>query len=101
MNVPTPWMPWRPRTPRPALTRFAAWVHESDQAMRGELERRGYALDTTTRAMGMALDDIRLPRPEIPLGTAGWREYLKMEGLPPDFLATADHAAFHLLVGPG
>ena len=40
--------------------------------MRGELERRGYALDTTTRAMGMALDDIRLPRPEIPLGTAGW-----------------------------
>lgn len=80
------------------ITRFAAWVHESDRAMRGELERRGYALDTTTRAMGMALDDIRLPRPEIPLGTAGWREYLKMEGLPPDFLATADHAAFHLLV---
>ena len=80
------------------LTRFAAWVHESDQAMRGELERRGYALDTTTRAMGMALDDIRLPRPEIPLGTAGWREYLKMEGLPPDFLAAADHAAFHLQV---
>jgi GNAT superfamily N-acetyltransferase len=80
------------------LTRFAAWVHESDRAMRGELERRGYALDTTTRAMGMALDDIRLPCPEIPLGTAGWREYLKMEGLPPDFLATADHAAFRLLV---
>jgi hypothetical protein len=31
------------------VTRFAAWVHESDRAMRGELERRGYALDTTTR----------------------------------------------------
>jgi hypothetical protein len=80
------------------LTRFAAWAHESDRAMRGELERRGYALDTTTRAMGMALDDIRLPRPAIPLGTADWREYLKMEGLPPDFLATADHAAFRLQV---
>jgi GNAT superfamily N-acetyltransferase len=80
------------------LTRFAAWVHESDRVMRGELERRGYALDTTTRAMGMALDDIRLPGPEIPLGTAGWPEYLKMEGLPPDFLAAADHAAFHLQV---
>ena len=24
-------------------------------------------------------------------------EYLKMEGLAPDFLRTADHAAFHLL----
>ena len=80
------------------LSRFAAWVHESDRAMHGELERRGYALDATTRAMGMALDDIRLPRPEIPLGTADWREYLTMEGLPPDFLAAADHAAFHLRV---
>ncbi len=80
------------------LTRFAAWVHESDPAMRGELERRGYTLDTTTRAMGMALDDIRLPRPAIELGTADWLEYLSMEGLPPDFLAAADHAAFHLLV---
>jgi GNAT superfamily N-acetyltransferase len=47
--------------------------------------------------MGMALDDIRAPRPEIPLGPAGWAEYLEMEGLPPDFLGTADHAAFHLL----
>ena len=79
------------------VTRFAAWVHESDPAMRAELERRGYTLDTTTRAMGMALDDIRRPRPEIPLGTADWLDYLKMDGLPPDFLATADHAAFHLL----
>jgi GNAT superfamily N-acetyltransferase len=80
------------------LTRFAAWVHESDRAMRGELERHGYALDTTTRAMGVALDEIRLPRPAIELGTADWLEYLSMEGLPPDFLAAADHAAFHLLV---
>ena len=41
------------------VTRFAAWVHESDGAMRSELERRGYTLDEVTRAMGMALDDIR------------------------------------------
>jgi GNAT superfamily N-acetyltransferase len=79
------------------VARFAAWVHESDQPMRAELERRGYILDTTTRAMGMALDDIRLPRPQIPLAPARWPEYLKMEGLAPDFLRTADHAAFHLL----
>jgi ribosomal protein S18 acetylase RimI-like enzyme len=79
------------------IARFAAWVHESDQAMRAELEQRGYALDTTTRAMAMALDDIAVPRPQIPLGPAGWAEYLRMEGLPPGFLRTADHAAFHLL----
>ena len=83
------------------VARFAAWVHESDQPMRAELERRGYTLDTTTRAMGMALDDIRLPRPRIGLGPAEWAEYLKMEGLPPDFLRTADHAAFHLLTAEG
>jgi predicted GNAT family acetyltransferase len=47
--------------------------------------------------MGMALDDIRVPRPEIPLGPAGWAEYLRMDSLPPDFLDHADHAAFHLL----
>ncbi len=79
------------------VTRFAAWVHESDEPMRAELERRGYTLDTTTRAMGMDLDDIALPRPQIPLGPADWPEYLRMDGLPPDFLSAADHAAFHLL----
>ena len=79
------------------VARYAAWVHESDPAMRDELERRGYTLDTTTRAMGMALDGIAVPRPQVELGPAGWPEYLAMEGLPPDFLRTADHAAFHLL----
>ena len=79
------------------ITRFAAWVHESDPAMRAEVERRGYTLDTTTRAMGMALDEIAVPRPRIDLGLADWLDYLKMDGLPPDFLENADHAAFHLL----
>jgi GNAT superfamily N-acetyltransferase len=79
------------------VTRFAAWVHESDPAMRAELERRGYTLDTTTRAMGMALDEIAVPRPRIDLGPADWLDYLTMEHLPPDFLATADHGAFQLL----
>lgn len=69
------------------ITRFAAWVHESDEPMSAELERRGYTLDTTTRAMGMALDDIALPRPRSDLGPADWPEYLKMDGLPPDFLS--------------
>jgi GNAT superfamily N-acetyltransferase len=79
------------------VTRFAAWVHETDPAMRAELERRGYSLDTTTRAMSMVLDEIAVPRPRIDLGPADWLDYLKMDGLPLDFLSTADHAAFHLL----
>jgi GNAT superfamily N-acetyltransferase len=79
------------------VARFAAWAHESDEPMRAELERREYTLDTTTRAMGMGLDDIAVPRPQIPLRPARWLEYLTLEHLPLDFLATADHAAFHLL----
>jgi predicted GNAT family acetyltransferase len=45
----------------------------------------------------MVLDEIAVPRPRIDLGPADWLDYLKMDGLPLDFLSTADHAAFHLL----
>jgi len=80
------------------VTRFAAWTHESDQAMRTDLERRGYTLDEATRAMGMALDDIRLPRPEIELGQPDWDEYLRIVGVSRDFLSGADPGAYHILV---
>jgi len=80
------------------VTSFAAWVHESNHAIRTDLELRGYTLDESTRAMGMALDDIRLPRPKIELGPADWFEYLRILGVPPSFLSGADHAAFHVLV---
>jgi GNAT superfamily N-acetyltransferase len=80
------------------VDRFAAWVHGSDPAAREDLERRGYTLDTTTLAMGMELDRIRRPRPDLELGPADWSEYLAFEGLAPDFLSGADHAAFHVLV---
>ncbi|HEX6870000.1 MAG TPA: GNAT family N-acetyltransferase [Micromonosporaceae bacterium] len=85
------------------ITRFAAWVHESDHAMRTEIERRGYTVDTTTRAMGRdldSLDDVEdsLTEPPVDLGPAAWSEYVQYEGLPPDFLARADHAALHVLV---
>jgi GNAT superfamily N-acetyltransferase len=81
--------------------RFAAWVHESDEAMRAELEARGYTLDTSTRAMGMALGDIRPVPDEIDIAAADWSEYLRyLEAfeLPPDLLAGVDPTAFHLLV---
>ena len=80
------------------VTRFAAWVHERDQALRGDLQRRGYTLDSSTRAMGMALDEIRLPRPQLDLGPPDWLEYLRILGVPPDFLSGADPAAYHILV---
>ena len=37
------------------VTSFAAWIHETDAAMRVDLKARGYAIAETTRAMGMAL----------------------------------------------
>lgn len=78
---------------------YAAWVHESDAPMRDDLERRGYTLDEATRAMGMALDDIRVPRPQIELGPPDWYEYLRLVGVPAQFLAHADRAAYRILVG--
>ena len=80
------------------IDRFAAWVHESDRAMRRDLERRGYTLDTSTRAMGMALDGILPPRPEIDLASPDWSEHLRIVGVPADFLAAADPTVFHVLL---
>lgn len=80
------------------VTRFAAWVHESDAAMRDALERRGYTLDEVTRAMGMSLGDVRLPRPDLELAPAGLAEHLRLTGMPHGFLSGADPSAFHVLV---
>lgn len=77
---------------------FAAWVHESDEALRRDLERSGYALVAWTRAMGLALEDIRLPRPKIELGAPNWFEYLRILGVPRGFLSRIDRDTFHVLV---
>ncbi len=81
-----------------SVPRFAAWVHESDEAMRGDLEQRGYTVDTSTRAMAMPLDEIRLPRPDIELAPSDWREHLRFAGVPPNFLRGADPHAYHILI---
>ncbi|MGZ4287670.1 MAG: hypothetical protein ACXVW5_26155 [Solirubrobacteraceae bacterium] len=65
--------------------------------MRSDLERRGYRLDEVTRAMGMALDDIRVPRPDLDLAPADWSEHLRIAGVPLDLLSGIDAAAFHIL----
>jgi ribosomal protein S18 acetylase RimI-like enzyme len=74
------------------VPRFAAWVHESERALRTELERRGHSIDTSTRAMGMQLDDLSLiGRPQLDLATLAWDEYLSVFGLPPGLLSGAEH----------
>jgi ribosomal protein S18 acetylase RimI-like enzyme len=78
---------------------FAAWVHETDAAMRRELECRGYLLDTTTRAMGMPLDAVRLPGPDVDLAPPDWSEHLRLIEVPPGFLGGVDRRAFHVVVG--
>jgi ribosomal protein S18 acetylase RimI-like enzyme len=80
------------------VDRFAAWVHETDGAMRRDLERRGYTLDAATRAMGMALDRLRRSPPRVDLGPPDWLEHLRLLGAPPGHLAGADPGAFRVLV---
>jgi ribosomal protein S18 acetylase RimI-like enzyme len=84
---------------RASVTRFAAWVHESDEAMRRDLERRRYALDGSTRAMGLRLEETRPARPEVDLAQPDWLDHLRIVGVPPDLLRGADRTAYHVLVG--
>ena len=80
------------------ISRFAAWVHESDGAMRDHLERRRYTIGDSSRAMAMSLGAARLARPALEVGRAGWSEHARVGELPPELLSAGDHAAFHVLV---
>jgi GNAT superfamily N-acetyltransferase len=83
------------------VDRYAAWVHESDQGMRAELSARGYTVAEITRAMGMSLAGISVPRPAVALEPADWAEYLRYlerVGVPAGLLGGTDPVAFHVLV---
>jgi ribosomal protein S18 acetylase RimI-like enzyme len=80
------------------VERFALWVHETDEAMREDVERRGYLLDTTTRAMGMTLNGIAPARPQLDLAAPAWSDYLRTFGLPAGLLRDADRSVFNLVV---
>jgi GNAT superfamily N-acetyltransferase len=82
------------------VDRYAAWVHESDAGMRGEMSARGYTVNETTRAMGVALGDIAPPRADVELERADWSEYLRYLrslALPATLLAGTDPSAFHVV----
>jgi hypothetical protein len=83
------------------ISAFAGWVHESDTAMRDDLAARGYAVTETTRAMGMELADVRVPRPDLDLAPPDWAGYLRYltveDGLP-GLLAGVDPAEYHVLL---
>jgi GNAT superfamily N-acetyltransferase len=95
------------------IERYAAWVHESDEAMRAELSGRGYAIAESTLAMGMSLEAVSIPGhrtdeqvaaptlPDVWLGPLDWPEYLEYlesVGVPAGLLSGADPTAFHTLV---
>ena len=83
---------------RAGVLRYAAWTHETDRALRHDLEGRGYREADSSLAMGMALEDLRVPRPSLDLAPVEWDEYLRVIEVAPGLLARGDHAAFHVLV---
>lgn len=76
------------------IEQFAVWVHESDTAMRHDLEQRGFEIDTSTRAMGCAIAHLDLPSPDLELGNLDWDDYLRRFDMPPGLLSNADLAGF-------
>ncbi|HEV7493948.1 GNAT family N-acetyltransferase [Baekduia sp.] len=82
------------------VERYAAWIHESDEGLRDELSRRGYAIEESTRAMGLALADLppATSEPELELRRADWDACLRILGVPAGLLSGVDPSAFHVLV---
>ena len=80
------------------VTHFAAWIHEGDGAMREDLEKRGYTFDSSTRAMGMTVDDLRMPRPTIEFGALDWAAYSQLFGFPPGLFSATEQNTLHLVL---
>ncbi len=80
------------------VDRYAIWAHESEEAANAEMRRRGFRVDTTTRAMAMSLSDIAVPPPDVELGPPDWDEYLRIIEVPDGLLAGVDRSHFHVLV---
>jgi ribosomal protein S18 acetylase RimI-like enzyme len=86
------------------VERFAAWVHESDAPLRADFEARGYTLNEANRMMGMSLDEIRVPRPELEGLSREWQahlDFLSNFGVPEGFLAGLEPGVYQAVnAGP-
>jgi hypothetical protein len=80
------------------VSAYRAWVYETETGLRDELSTRRYVLAESTLAMGIRLDEVRVPRPALDLVTIGWPDYVRLFGLPEGLLAGADHSALDLRV---
>jgi ribosomal protein S18 acetylase RimI-like enzyme len=82
-----------------SVPEYAVWAHESDVHAIAQLERRGFVLDTSTRAMAMTLDDLAVARPQVEAAVDGFVEYLQFltrSGAPEGLLAGVDAGVFHV-----
>jgi ribosomal protein S18 acetylase RimI-like enzyme len=77
---------------------YAVWAHEHERPAIAGLTARGYRLDTTTRAMAMELDAIRVPRPRLALAAPDWGEYLRIIEAPEGLLAGVDPDDFQVRI---
>src|SRR5436190_4449433 len=78
---------------------FALWVHESETDTLAEFAQRGWTLDTSTRAMAIALADLTVPLPQIEAAAGGWQDYLRFLtgwGVPEGLLAGVADGVFQV-----
>jgi ribosomal protein S18 acetylase RimI-like enzyme len=81
------------------VVRFAAWVHETDASTRAELERRGYAVQESTLAMGTPLADAHLDAAAVGVDVVpfDWPSFVRLFSLPADLLRAWDDDRFRLV----
>jgi GNAT superfamily N-acetyltransferase len=81
--------------------RYAAWVHESDEPLRADMSRRGFALAESTRAMGMVLDALPRAPEAIQVVRLDWEEYVahlqRIPDVPAGLLSGVAGERFHVL----
>ena len=92
------WTRWRRPTRPPGSTRYAAWVHESDEGMRAELSGRGYTIDGDDARDGHVARRHLAPAARDRARAAGLGRVPARSSACRGLLSGADPSAFHILV---
>ena len=77
---------------------YAVWVHEEDDDVRETLERRGYRIITSTRAMGMQREEFHDAPRAIERAPADWLEHKRIIGVDDALLRFLDLSDFDVLI---